>query len=78
MSTEHNTTFIVNLTELRDPKDIYVDDMGSWWYSGVYKLWVSVESDGFMVSHGKEKPSATIHGTLYHITNILSTKVVVT
>lgn len=68
VSIEHNATFVVNLSELRDPKDIYVDDMGSWRYNGVYKSWVSVESDGFMVSHGKEKPSTTIHGTLYHIT----------
>ena len=52
--------------ELRDPKDIYMDDMGSWRYNGVYKLWVSVDSDGFMVSHGKEKPSMTVEGTHYH------------
>ena len=48
---ERNATFVVNLSELRDPKDIYVDNMGSWRYNGVYKSWVSVESDGFMVSH---------------------------
>ena len=64
VSVEHNATFVVNLSELRDPKHIYVDDMGSWRYNGVYKSWVSVESDGFMVSHGKEKPSMTVEGTL--------------
>ena len=41
---------------------------GTMGYNAVYKLWVSVESGGFMVSHGKEKPSTTIHGTLYHVT----------
>ena len=63
VSIEHNAIFVVNLSELRDPKDIYVDDMGSWRYNGVYKSWVSVEVDGFMVSHGKKKPSTTKDGT---------------
>ena len=41
---------------------------GSWPYNGVYKSWVSVESEGFIVSRGKEKPSMTMEGTLHHIT----------
>ena len=70
INIEHNSTFVVNLSELSDPKDIYVDDMGSWRYNGVYRSWITVESDGFMLSHGKAKPSevSTIEGTLYQIT----------
>ena len=66
VNTEHNSTFVVNLSELSDPKDIYVDDMGSSRYNGVYRSWVTVESDGFMLSHGKAKPSevSTVEGTL--------------
>ena len=63
---EHNATFVVNLSELDDPKDIYVDDMGAWKYNGVYRTWIAVESDGFMLAHGKNKPSDAV-GVLYHI-----------
>ena len=37
VNVEHNSTFIVDLSLLGSPKDIYVDDMGSWKYNGVYR-----------------------------------------
>ena len=57
VNVEHNSTFNVDLSLLGSPKDIYVDDMGSWKYNGVYRTWVTVESDGYMTIHGKMKPS---------------------
>ena len=74
VNIEHNSTFVVNLSELSDPKDIYVDDMGSSRYNGVNRSWVTVESDGFMLSRGKAKPSevSTIEGTLYQ--NLIAKK----
>ena len=59
VNVEHNSTFIVDLSLLGSPKDIYVDDMGSWKYNGVYRTWVTVESDGYMTTRGKLKPSVT-------------------
>ena len=67
VNVEHNTTFVVDLSLLGSPKDIYVDDMGSWKYNGVYRTWVNVESDGFMVTHGKSKPSQDEDDSLYHL-----------
>ena len=70
VNVEHNSTFIVDLSLLGSPKDIYVDDMGSWKYNGVYRTWVTVESDGYMTTHGKMKPSESQikeEGTLYHL-----------
>ena len=56
VNVEHNATFIVNLSELNNPKDIYVDDMGSW--NGVYLSWITIE-DGFMIFQGKNQPVNT-------------------
>ena len=67
VNVEHNSTFIVDLLQLGSSKDIYVDDMGSWKYNGVYRTWVSVESDGFMISHGKSKPAKCEDESLYHL-----------
>ena len=67
VNVEHNSTFIVDLSLLGRPKDIYVDDMGSWKYNGVYRTWVTVESDGFMITHGKSKPSEEDDDSLYHL-----------
>ena len=67
VNIEHNATFIVNLSELNDPKDIYVDDMGSWKYNGVYRNWITVEEDGFTTFQGKNKPVDTPDGSFYHI-----------
>ena len=38
--------------------------MGSWRYNGVYRTWITVEDNGFMVSHG---PADSVNGALYHI-----------
>ena len=51
---------------LDSPKDIYVDDMGSWKYNGVYRTWVNIELDGFMVTRRKSKPSQDEDDSLYH------------
>ena len=67
VNIEHNATFIVNLSELNNPKDIYVDDMGSWKYNGVYRTWIMIEEDGFMTFQGKNQPGNTPNGSLYHI-----------
>ena len=67
MNVEHNSTFIVDLLQLGSSKDIYVDDMGSWKYNGVYRTWVSVESDGFMISRGKSKSAKCEDELLYHL-----------
>ena len=70
VNVEHNSTFIVDLSLLGSPKDIYVDDMGSWKYNGVYRTWVTIESDGYMTIHGNLKPSESQvkeEGTLYHL-----------
>ena len=67
VNIEQNATFIVNLSELNNPKDIYVDDMGSWKYNGVYRTWITVEEDGFVVFQGKKQPVDTPDGSLYHI-----------
>ena len=52
---------------MNNPKDIYVDDMGSWKYNGVYRTWITVEEDGFMTFQGKNPPANTPDGFLYHI-----------
>ena len=67
VNVEHNSTFIVDLLQLGSSKDIYVGDMGSSKYNGVYHTWVSVESDGFMISHGKSKPAKCEDELLYHL-----------
>ena len=67
VNVEHNSTFIVDLSLLDSPKDIYVDDMESWKYNGVYRTWVSIESDGFMITHGKLRPSQDEDDSLYHL-----------
>ena len=67
VNVEHNATFVVDLTELESPKDMYADDMGSWKYNGVYRAWATVESDGFTSTHGNRKPCRSEEGTVYHI-----------
>ena len=43
VNVEHNSTFIVDLSLLGSPKDIYVDDMGSWKYNRLYQQIVQIE-----------------------------------
>ena len=64
---EHNATFVVDLSCLATPKDMYVDDMGSWKYNGVYRAWVTVDSNGFVSSHGTCKPTVRDSASLFYI-----------
>ena len=64
---EHNSTFIVNLTKLSSPKDVYADDMGSWKYNGVYRAWVAINEDGFVTAHGSKKPTECEDDRLFYI-----------
>ena len=36
VNVENNVVFIVDLGKLKNDKDLYCDDMGSWQYNGVY------------------------------------------
>ena len=64
---EHNAVFIVDLSALECVKDLNCDDMGSWQLNGVYRAWVHVDSNGFVTSHGKMKPTKSSTG-VYLIT----------
>lgn len=54
---EHNAVFIVDLSALECVKDLNCDDMGSWQSNGVYRAWIHVDSNGFVSSHEKLKPT---------------------
>ena len=56
VNVEKNTVFIVDLGKLKNIKDLYCDDMGSWQYNGVYHSWLTVNDAGFVSTMGKEKP----------------------
>lgn len=64
---EHNAVFVVDLSALECMKDLNCDDMGSWQANGVYRAWVNVNSNGFVSSHGKSKPTKSSNG-VYLIT----------
>ena len=64
---EHNATFIVDLSCLGTIKDMFVDDMGSWKYNGVYRAWVTVDSNGFVSSHVTHKLTVRNSASLLYI-----------
>lgn len=48
---------MVDLNNLKDVRDIVVDDMGVWQWKGSYRVWASVE-DGEVVTAGKKQPDS--------------------
>ena len=67
VSVEHNAVFVIDLSALECVKDLNCDDMGSWQSNGVCQAWVHVDSNGFVTSHGKFKPTKSSSG-VYLIT----------
>ncbi|MCG8624910.1 MAG: hypothetical protein MJE68_23290, partial [Proteobacteria bacterium] len=67
VNVENNVAFIVDLGKLKNVKDLYCDDMGSWQYNGVYHSWLTVDDAGFVSTMGKEKPSK-LTSDMYYIT----------
>ena len=65
---EHNAVFVVDLSALECVKDLNCDDMGSWQSNGVYRAWMDVDSNGFVSSHGKSKPTKSSSSGIYVIT----------
>ena len=61
-----NSLFLVDLTKLRNPKDIVCDDMGSWKWSGSYRMWLSVDEMGCVEVIGKSKPSTASQDLSYY------------
>ena len=67
VNVEHNVVFIIDLGELKNVKDLYCNDMGSWQYNGVYHSWLTVDDIGFVSTLGKQKP-AKITSNMYYVT----------
>ena len=44
--TQQNSCFLVNLTNLKDPRDVRVDDLGTWRHNGVVTTYLSVNQSG--------------------------------
>lgn len=62
-----NAVFIVDLSKLEAAKDILCDDMGSWKWSGSFRRWCSVSSEGFVKLLGKDEPENGLPCDAYHI-----------
>ena len=62
-----NAVFIVDLSKLEAAKDILCDDMGSWKWSGNFRRWCSVSSEGFVKLLGKDEPENGLPCDAYHI-----------
>ena len=65
VNIEHNVIFVVDLSKLKNIRDIFCDDMGSWKYNGIFKTWIQSDDNG-LVHCGKKKPSDV--GVYYFIT----------
>lgn len=57
VNIEHNVAFVIDLSELENPKDVSCDDMGFWKYNGVFKTWIEVDECGIVSHVGKKKPN---------------------
>ena len=62
-----NTVFIVDISKLASAKDILCDDMGSWKWSGSFRRWCSVSSEGFVKLLGKDEPESGLSSDTYHV-----------
>ena len=48
-----NSSFIIDMNCLSNPKDILCDDMGTWKWKGSYRSWLSVDEYGFVTALGR-------------------------
>lgn len=48
-----NSSFIVDMNRLYNPRDILCDDMGVWKWNGSYRSWISVDEHGEVQIVGK-------------------------
>lgn len=62
-----NAVFIVDLSKVASARDILCDDMGSWKWSGSFRRWCSVSSEGFVKLLGKEAPEGGLSSDTYHV-----------
>ena len=51
---EHNCSFIVDLTCIKDPNDLRADDSGVWKHKGVRKTWVVTNEEGVVIMQSRE------------------------
>ena len=74
VSVEHNCTFVVALSCVRDPSDLRADDSGVWRHRGVRKTWVVTDETGKIISQNRERPprqlDVPIHGHLYILSRV--------
>ena len=56
-SVNCNGIFVVDLNNVKDVRDVLVDDMGVWQWKGSYRVWCTVE-DGEVVTAGKNQPNS--------------------
>ena len=62
-----NAVFIVDLSKVATAKDILCDDMGSWKWSGSFRRWCSVSSEGLVKLLGKDEPESGLSSDTYHV-----------
>ena len=48
-----NSVFVIDMSNLSDPKDVMCDDMGVWRWKGSYRRWLSVDEGGSIETIGK-------------------------
>ena len=48
-----NSVFVIDTSNLSDPKDVMCDDMGVWRWKGSYRRWLSVDEKGCVETIGK-------------------------
>ena len=48
-----NSVFVIDMSNLSDPKDVMCDDMGVWRWKGSYRRWLSVDEKGCVETIGK-------------------------
>ena len=53
-----NSSFIIDMNCLSNPKDILCDDMGTWKWKGSYCSWLSVDEHGFVTALEKDIPDS--------------------
>jgi hypothetical protein len=66
-SVNKNGIFIVDLNRLGSTKDILCDDMGVWMWSGSFKRWCLVSSNGFVKLHKKNVSMQDINADSYRM-----------
>lgn len=71
LSVNRNATFLVDLTLLPSPKDIFADDMGVWKHTGSPSQYFEVKKNRYgglkeIVSLGKKRPKRMTEG-IYRI-----------